>query len=187
MESRSLHSRAALATCTPCCCRLRRKMAPAPAASNSTAWRHETTLLLLNLCPPTSPPPHTHVYVCGLQGYCSDGKCLKWPVLLGEFSAPHGGAPGDAATLEGLVQYINNAGDARDGRHTAITMWFFCEWSDPGGAVWSGAMLVPGVAAAAGGGCACCGCWWKGMPAQCVSGACALCNASAAGTHRELS
>lgn len=63
VESRSLHSRAALATCTPCCCRLRRKMAPAPAASNSTAWRHETILLLLNLCPPTSPPPHTHMYM----------------------------------------------------------------------------------------------------------------------------
>lgn len=25
------------------------------------------------------------------QGYCAQGKCLKWPVLLGEFSAPHAG------------------------------------------------------------------------------------------------
>jgi hypothetical protein len=62
------------------------------------------------------------------KGYCADGKCLKWPVLLGEFSAPHGGAPQDAAAVQGLVNYINNAGDARDGRHQPIDLWFFCEW-----------------------------------------------------------
>lgn len=27
------------------------------------------------------------------KGYCAGAKCLKWPVLLGEFSAPHAGAP----------------------------------------------------------------------------------------------
>lgn len=25
------------------------------------------------------------------KGYCAAGKCLKWPVLMGEFSAPHAG------------------------------------------------------------------------------------------------
>lgn len=25
------------------------------------------------------------------KGYCSKGRCLKWPVLMGEFSAPHAG------------------------------------------------------------------------------------------------
>jgi hypothetical protein len=98
-----------------------------------------------------SPTP-----VCQLQGYCLDGKCLKWPVLLGEFSAPHGGAPGDAATLEGLVQYINNAGDARDGRHTAITMWFFCEWARVFGGL--GAFCVGGECVCGGGGA------WRGAP-----------------------
>lgn len=62
-----------------------------------------------------------------IKGYCAGGNCLKWPVLLGEFSAPHGGAAGDYPTMDGLVNYINNAGDAKDGRHTAITNWFFCE------------------------------------------------------------
>jgi hypothetical protein len=64
------------------------------------------------------------------QGYCSAGKCLKWPVLLGEFSAPHGGAPQDHAAAAGLVQYINNAGPARDGRHDAISLWFYWCWND---------------------------------------------------------
>ncbi len=27
------------------------------------------------------------------RGYCAGGKCSKWPVLLGDFSAPHAGAP----------------------------------------------------------------------------------------------
>jgi hypothetical protein len=62
------------------------------------------------------------------KGYCAGGNCLKWPVLIGEFSAPHSGAPGDYATMDGLVDYINNAGDAKDGRHTTITNWFFCKW-----------------------------------------------------------
>lgn len=62
------------------------------------------------------------------QGYCTAGNtCLKWPVLLGEFSAPHAGAAGDSATIDGLVDYINNAGAGKDGRHTKITNWFFCE------------------------------------------------------------
>lgn len=64
------------------------------------------------------------------KGYCAGGKCLKWPVLLGEFSAPHAGAPGDYATLDALVQYINGAGAAADGRHTPITNWFFWAWND---------------------------------------------------------
>jgi hypothetical protein len=67
------------------------------------------------------------------KGYCSGGKCLQWPVLLGEFSAPHSGAPGDAATMEGLVAYINNAGEGKDGRHTPITNWFFCKSGRGGG------------------------------------------------------
>eukprot|EP00878_Enallax_costatus_P037071 GHUV01041821.1.p1 GENE.GHUV01041821.1~~GHUV01041821.1.p1 ORF type:complete len:108 (-),score=8.62 GHUV01041821.1:347-670(-) len=27
------------------------------------------------------------------KGYCAGGKCLQWPVLMGEFSAPHSGKP----------------------------------------------------------------------------------------------
>ncbi|KAI8476670.1 MAG: glycoside hydrolase superfamily [Monoraphidium minutum] len=64
------------------------------------------------------------------KGYCAGGKCLKWPVLLGEFSAPHGGAPGDYKAVEGLVKYINNEGEARDGRHEPIHLWFFWCWND---------------------------------------------------------
>jgi hypothetical protein len=64
------------------------------------------------------------------KGFCDGGKCLKWPVLLGEFSAPHKGAPQDYATVEGLVDYINNAGAARDGRHEPINLWFFWCWND---------------------------------------------------------
>lgn len=63
------------------------------------------------------------------KGYCS-GKCLRWPVLMGEFSAPHAGAPGDYATMDGLVQYFNNAGAGNDGRHTPISNWFFWAWND---------------------------------------------------------
>lgn len=66
----------------------------------------------------------------GNQGYCAGDMCRAWPVLLGEFSAPHAGAPGDAATLEGLVKYINNEGDAKDGRHQKINNWFFWCWND---------------------------------------------------------
>ncbi|KAF8057110.1 PRY3 [Scenedesmus sp. PABB004] len=64
------------------------------------------------------------------KGYCAAGKCLKWPVLLGEFSAPHAGAPGDYATMRGLVSYVKNEGTANDGRHTAITNWFYWCWND---------------------------------------------------------
>eukprot|EP00775_Hariotina_reticulata_P013833 gene13833-13954_t len=64
------------------------------------------------------------------KGYCSGGKCLKWPVLVGEFSAPHAGAPGDYPTMEGLVNYFNNAGAANDGRHTPITNWFYWCWNN---------------------------------------------------------
>lgn len=64
------------------------------------------------------------------KGYCANSKCLKWPVLLGEFSAPHAGAPEDYAAVEGLVQYITNQGQARDGRHEPIHLWFFWCWNN---------------------------------------------------------
>ena len=40
------------------------------------------------------------------KGYCAAGKCLKWPVLLGEFSAPHAKAPqvlGRSATTHSML------------------------------------------------------------------------------------
>ncbi|KIZ06654.1 hypothetical protein MNEG_1306 [Monoraphidium neglectum] len=64
------------------------------------------------------------------KGYCGKNKCLKWPVLLGEFSAPHSGAPQDTNAVEGLVKYINNEGDAKDGRHEPINLWFFWTWNN---------------------------------------------------------
>jgi hypothetical protein len=38
--------------------------------------------------------------------------------------------------MAGLVQYFNNVGAGKDGRHTPITNWFFWAWNDntPGGA-----------------------------------------------------
>jgi hypothetical protein len=37
--------------------------------------------------------------------------------------------------MAGLVQYFNNVGAGKDGRHTPITNWFFWAWNDntPGG------------------------------------------------------
>jgi hypothetical protein len=37
------------------------------------------------------------------KGFSSGGKTVRWPVLIGEFSAPHAGAPGDYATMDGFV------------------------------------------------------------------------------------
>jgi hypothetical protein len=38
--------------------------------------------------------------------------------------------------MAGLVQYFNNAGAGKDGRHMPITNWFFWAWNDntPGAA-----------------------------------------------------
>jgi aryl-phospho-beta-D-glucosidase BglC (GH1 family) len=32
--------------------------------------------------------------------------------------------------MEGLVNYFNNAGTAKDGRHTSITNWFYWCWNN---------------------------------------------------------
>lgn len=70
-------------------------------------------------------------------GFCgSSGTCQTWPVVIGEFCAPN--APGDVKTMEGLVEYLNNAGLGRDGRHGAIG-WIVWAWNantpDTGGLV----------------------------------------------------
>ena len=62
------------------------------------------------------------------KGYCAGGRCLTWPVLIGEFSAPSPKARGDDATVYGLADYINNVGAARDGRHSRIMYWFYWCW-----------------------------------------------------------
>jgi hypothetical protein len=43
--------------------------------------------------------------------------------LVGAVLAP--GAPGDYNTMEGLIQYMNNEGAAKDGRHVKMNYWFF--------------------------------------------------------------
>lgn len=70
------------------------------------------------------------------RGFCGGGgggggsrRCLTWPVLIGEFSAPNPGAPGDRATMEGFVEYVNNAGAARDASRGAIS-WFYWAWNN---------------------------------------------------------
>jgi hypothetical protein len=77
--------------------------------------------------PPNSQPPGMFKRLAdsfgylSKKGYCAAGKCLKWPVLLGEFSAPHAGAPGDYAAAAGLVQFINSE---------PINLWFYWCWND---------------------------------------------------------
>jgi hypothetical protein len=51
------------------------------------------------------------------------GFLIRSVGLLGAVLAP--GAPGDYNTMEGLIQYMNNEGAAKDGRHVKMNYWFF--------------------------------------------------------------
>lgn len=61
------------------------------------------------------------------QGYCDNGKCHKFPVILGETGFDPTNS-GDTAFIASLANYINAAGDGDDGLHAPLSgalLWCF--------------------------------------------------------------
>lgn len=61
------------------------------------------------------------------QGYCFDGTCQKFPIILGETGFDPTNS-GDLAFIASLAKYINAAGDGDDGLHAPLSgalLWCF--------------------------------------------------------------
>ena len=54
------------------------------------------------------------------QGYCHNGNCQKFPVILGETGFDPTNS-GDSAFIASLANYINAAGDGDDGLHAPLS------------------------------------------------------------------
>jgi aryl-phospho-beta-D-glucosidase BglC (GH1 family) len=71
------------------------------------------------------------------KGYCHNGTCQRFPVAVGEVGSKFGEV--DKPFLRDFVKYMNNTGDARDGKHNKIGNWFYWSWNpnsgDTGGLV----------------------------------------------------
>jgi hypothetical protein len=71
-------------------------------------------------------------------GYCSGSDCQRFAVIVGEFGSKFLEAT-DSTSMADMVKYFNNEGAAADGRHLAITSWFYWCWNpnsgDTGGLV----------------------------------------------------
>ncbi len=72
------------------------------------------------------------------QGYCKSSKCQKFPVAIGEFGSKFVEQI-DLTSMADLAKYLNNEGQARDGKHNPIDNWFYWSWNansgDTGGLV----------------------------------------------------
>ncbi len=73
------------------------------------------------------------------QGYCNGtGACKVFPVALGEFGSRFTESR-DLDSMRDIAAYLNNSGAAADGKHQAISHWFYWSWNansgDTGGLV----------------------------------------------------
>ena len=72
------------------------------------------------------------------QGYCTGSDCQKFPIAIGEFGSKFVENT-DLISMSDLAKYLNNNGDAQDGKHKAIGTWFYWSWNansgDTGGLV----------------------------------------------------
>lgn len=73
------------------------------------------------------------------QGFCTGSSpCKLFPVALGEFGSKFTDSR-DLQSMPDIASYLNNAGAAADGKHSAIPNWFYWCWNansgDTGGLV----------------------------------------------------
>jgi hypothetical protein len=102
--------------------------------------------------PPTVTGASTDYYGTGLwnrlstsfgyltqQGYCTGSTpCKVFPVAVGEFGSRFTDSR-DLQSMPDIASYLNNSGAAADGKHQAISSWFYWDWNansgDTGGIV----------------------------------------------------
>ncbi len=75
-------------------------------------------------------------------GYCINTTCYKYPVAIGEFGSwfeKQSNPQADYDFFDSFAKYLNNTGDAADGKHEAVDNWFYWSYnpnsSDTGGIV----------------------------------------------------